>query len=327
MTLETAVKTMFVYQDFLWVLSKKGISTISSGPDNGFNNCAADKFQNSSRHDTTKKAIDNLVNKVSLISTKLEELEAEELAGKGLPWICGHGDEGFMTTGSAQDAPQTFDNTVGTYNEYKWGPEFERLKGKNYAILTLLTCDTGAGQEGADLLFSMAQRTGKPVRARTGLTYCGSGGITYQDGSTWQVATPESKPEPINLPFTFRSMSENLLLFQGDKFETVQFDDIANIQFTRAYKLLRDEVIPTSFELPREEAQAILGLIDFSNPFNPGGIPAALISGKLSISIAGKENDTREFNIYNDRLVQDLRYCDVFYNVAPGFRGILKELL
>jgi hypothetical protein len=77
-----------------------------------------------------------------------------------------------------------------------WGPILKALKDKPFGMLTIYSCNTGADQEGADLLYNMAVVLNRPVRARTGFMSCGGGGLHFL-GGTWQVSTPSMKPKPI----------------------------------------------------------------------------------------------------------------------------------
>lgn len=312
----------FSIKDGIVIASTDALMTVSSGSDNGYNNCAASKYPGSLRHGSTQQAIDNLVGSLGLIGA------VAATGGKRLPWISGHGDAGFMTTGAGQDGTQTSDNTIGTWNEDNWGPQFDRLRDRNYAILTLLTCDTGAGEDGADLLFAMARRTGKPVRARTGLTTCGGDGITFQGGSTWQVANPNQRPNPIPQPTLLLNLSVNVMMLQVDGvFEEVPFEAISKVNITRPYRFLRQSLSESSVDLDGKDAQSLLRLIDFSDPFNPGGMPAAMVTARISIFLNGKEDSPRRFNVYNNRLLHDLDCPNVFYNAAPGFSTALKMVI
>jgi len=157
-------------------------STVSNGKDNGANNCLAGAFHNAMRHGTTRKAVDNLKSR---------------LAGKPATInICGHGSPGMFETGAGQNGWH-WDKIVSDWYIDPWKTIFSELNGKNFPILNIYSCSTGAGNSGADLLWEMAKTIGKPVRARTGLTYCGGNRITFQPGSTWQTAHPSARPTPI----------------------------------------------------------------------------------------------------------------------------------
>lgn len=301
--------------------STNAIMTASSGPDNNANNCMASKYPGALRHGSTQEAISNLVGTLGLLS------QADMTAGKRLPWIAGHGGPGFLTTGAGQNGNQTGLNTMGTWNELDWGPEFDRLRDRNYPILSILSCDTGAGDDGADLLLAIANRTGKPVRARTGLTSCGDA-ITFENGSVWQVANPGQRPNPIPEPALLFDLSVNIMKLQvSDTFEEVPLESVSKISITRQYRFLRESLSESSVDIDGKDSQSLLRLVNFSEPFSLGGMPSAMVTAKIDIFLDGKEDSLRHFDVYNNRLLHDLDYPNVFYKAAPGFSTALKLII
>lgn len=295
----------------------KAAMTVDAGPDTGYNNCVAAYYPGSLRHASTKGAIDNLMGMI----VSLAEAKQAGSGSKGPPHIAGHGDSGFMTTGCGQDGPQTPDNTIGTWNEYVWGPEFERLKAKNYAILTLLTCTTGADQEGAELLFAIAKRSGKPVRARTGLTYCGGSGITYAEGSTWQVATPTMKPNPIPKTHAFNRVSTEILIMNNATLALIDPNAVKSVEIHRRNKSLGTTSL--SDTLSGDEVKGLLSMIDFAKPFAPGGVPGAMVNVEITLNMES-EPQKRHFLIYNYTVAQDTDHPEIFYHVNYALRGMLE---
>lgn len=308
----------------------KKVSTVSSGSDNGANDCMANRF-GSMRHDTTERSITNLLSKLqpAILDAQRRIGISEEgfTLGKGQPLICGHGDDGFLTTGAGQNDQQTYQNTMGTWNEFSWGPHFDKLKDRNYVILTVLSCNTGAGEDGADLLYSIAQRTNHTVRARTGLTSCGSGGITFQEGSTWQVATPTQRPNPIPAPSHFRKLSSAEIKFKDEGgIKTISNAEIKKVKVSKVspYTSSQSEVV-----LEREGVEALLKNIDF-NParFGTGKRDALLgiITARIKVFI-DSNGKTKEFLVYNNSVLQDSEYPEIYYSVLPGFKGLINKLL
>lgn len=297
--------------------SAKAAMTVSAGSDNGFNSCVPGHYAGSARHSTTTGAIDNLIN---MVVASLDSRAVE--ASKGPPHIAGHGDSGFMTTGCGQNGPQNYDNTIGTWNEGSWGPQFDRLQAKNYAILTLLTCTTGAGQEGADLLYAMAKRTGKAVRARTGLTYCGSGGVTYENGSTWQVATPGSKPSPIPPPSQHFAPSHVVQFMTDNTLRAIDVDAITKVSVIRRFRGIGTEA--EIMTLSDTDTRPLLSLIDLAHPFDPGGVPGAMANAELVLEVAGADDlAQRRLILYNYSVAQDADFPNTFYRVNPAMRVML----
>jgi len=81
--------------------------------------------------------------------------------------------------------------------------------------------------------------------------------------------------------------------------------------------------------LTGNDATGLLQLIEFNNPFQPGGIPAAIVTAKLVVSFNSAEygEETREFNVYNYRLIQDTTSPETFYYCLPGFNEALTQTL
>ena len=157
-------------------------TSVSNGTDNGANECMAGAFHLAMRHGSTRQAIDNF--------------KSRHNSKPGPLNICGHGSPGSFETGSGQSG-WDWDKQINTWNPSNWKPILEELKGKNFPIMTIYSCSTGAGEDGADLLWEMAKSLGRPVRARIGLSYCGGNRMSYQPGSTWQTAHPNARPTPI----------------------------------------------------------------------------------------------------------------------------------
>lgn len=311
-------------------LGGKKVSSVSSGADNGANNCMANRL-GSMRHDTTGKAVDNLLSKLQAAAQDARMvLGAPEDVyefGNGQPFLGGHGDDGFLTTGAGQNDPQTYKNTMGTWNEFEWGPHFDRLRDRNYVILSILSCNTGAGQDGADLLFSIAQRTNHTVRARTGLTSCGSGGITFEAGSSWQVATPTHKPSPIPAPSHFRSLTAGTISIRDDSgLKSINPSQVSKVLITGFASYTRAES-----EVELDQNEAILNLlknIDFKPvTFGPGSNEAlmGMITSEITLVIDAL-GITKKFYVYNNSVLQDATYPDIYYRAMPGFKGLMSHL-
>lgn len=295
--------------------------TADGGADNGFSGCCKGRFAGASSHFTTAEAIGNLVRSFSQTAV------VQAAVKQGLPWIIGHGNDGLLTTGCGQGAGDDT-NLVGTWNEASWGPSFGLLQKVNYPVLTILSCSTGAGEDGADLLFAMAKRTGKQVRARTGLTFCGSNGITYEQGSTWQVATPTQRPSPIAHP-SFVQLLElpmDMKLMAAEGFEDISFNKVAQVKVTRMNRFLQKNASNAQIQLDDQDVNMLLQLVDFARPFQPG-MPAAIVTAKIDVVFKDEQYATRQFNVYNDRLLQDVDNPSIFYNVAPGFSQLLNMIV
>lgn len=116
--------------------------------------------------------------------------------------LYGHGQPGFFTTGNGQG----LDFKAGTYIHYSllrtdWQRSLAPLKGRfcEDGHLNLVACGTGAGAEGAELLFALAQFLQVSVRAPVDLVF---GGRDYV--GRFQEASPTSSapPKPVLSEFS-----------------------------------------------------------------------------------------------------------------------------
>jgi len=292
--------------------SKVGVgekNTVSSGPDNGFNNFLAARFWNCARHATTQQAIDFSLSFVALSS--IHDGPGSLSAG-GLN-LGGHGNEGYLETGQGQSGPYNPGTSIHNYNQGAWGPQLDKLKPSPITMLSIWSCHTGAGQDGADLLYAMAVRCGRAVRARTGFTYTNSTSVWFENNSTWQVATPSHKPAPIAAPtphfvgtmVVFETAGANLSAEDvvGVTIERMTAPDAKttpkSLTDAAAAQLVKDLFVPNAMDMD----VAIMGFIT------------------ATIAVTFKGGATLVFDVYNDRLAVEQSAKTGYY-----LRGPLKTL-
>jgi hypothetical protein len=257
-------------------------------PDNGALACGAAHFWNPMRNGTTKELVNNFLGRLATQSGNLN--------------IDGHGDIGQIATGGGQDPSwdPDKDQLVADWNIAGWAQEISPLKNKAFTILTIYSCDTGANQGGADLLFQMANILNRPVRARTDEVTCGVGGILYT-GGTWQVAYPGPKP-PTVIPKTGA-----VILAEKIRSETC---------YVTPYSLSfrKKDVLKVTIQRSMQGSRATIlfgkPAIDFVEMLmaypevDIGGQPLALLTGSVTIDLVIQDREsTIGFNIYNDRIV------------------------
>ncbi|WP_419858597.1 hypothetical protein [Candidatus Palauibacter irciniicola] len=278
-----------------------GVTTVSDGPDNGANNFVACAFWKAMRHSTTKEAIKNLLSKLpnTLASRNDSDFEILE-KGIGQLNICGHGNEGFITTGIGQDGVYNDQAIMTIWNEGSWGSELDKLNGKKFTILTFWSCNTGAGKGGADFLYAVAKRIGRPVRGNTGLLYSNAEcKVWLEKGAQWQVATPTSRPTPIAAPTMRFTVIDN-------KTVTFEDDDMIDPEKSTKLTLLRmrvgrhgsDEIdVPEGVQ--RKIISDLAGAVELELPGKTLGYRSH------TITIAQKDSDPVELGIINGRLIVD----------------------
>jgi hypothetical protein len=282
-------------------------NTVSNGPDDGTNNCAAGHFWKVMRHGTTKQAIDNGLTAVmmSLSPESPGNLVVNNALNAGALNIGGHGNEGLIETGMGQTGPYDATKLVFLYNELTWGPEFDRIKSASVTVVSLWACHPGAGQDGADLLFAIAQHCGRAVRGGTGFLYCNAQKLWWENGSVWQVATPTTKPAPIPAP------SPHSLVTRNVKFEAGGHE----LEATEAKKV---EISLNSFgardagkSLRGQGAQDLVANLFRSDPMEMNVGIAAMITGTLRVTFS--KSRTVEYVVYNDKLAVDRKTHTGYY--------------
>ncbi len=265
------------------------------GTNQGFLQCAADTLIPNLRHDTTAKAFqDNLPSKPNV---------------QGVGVVVGHGFSGFQCSGKGDDCNTSDDPIVlGNFNPEFWRQFVEKNQGK-FESLTLLGCDIGQGNRGADLLFEVAKTVHMEVRAPDSHIFCYKGtGFTFADGGDWVIATPTSRPTPhLRRNYDFETKL-NATFRVNSRVLTVPTTAIKILEFKHR---TIEQSEPQDVRL---ETAALVQIVDFGSYFETSGRPGAVATGTFRIEIetsAGKIE--KSFVLYNDDLVEDLKEQDAFY--------------
>lgn len=281
------------------------IDYTSGAGDNGFLDCARAKTPGAASHASTAAAVSNLLSCVSAKTTGVKK------------WahIVGHANDGLIVTGTGQSASDPL-KFIAWWNQNKWQAELAKLKGR-VELLRLWGCHPGTGQEGADLLYALMQVTGATCMGPTGFLYCNTAsGFSLEAGSTWQVASPgQPKPNPISAPTPHFEMAYDKLLLGSDQ-QPVGLDEIDEVEVLNAAgnRILR---------LEAGHHRDVLQLVEFSRPMAVAGVPAALVTGKVILSVRGTK---RSFTIYNNRLARDDSASENYYRVHESFAKVLNTL-
>jgi hypothetical protein len=299
---------------YFYQLNDKGIgdhNTVSAGPDNGGNNCMAGRFWRVMRHSTTEQAVNNWL---SRLGVKFENEEIEKNNAGNLN-IFGHGNEGFLETGPGQTGTYDYKtNFLATWNSDWWQPFLARIKPKTYPIMYIYSCHSGAGENGAELLYQIAVITGHPVAGRTGFTYCGSNGISFEANSVWQVATPDRKPTPIAAPTPHFTKATQIIFSNGKSMEQINQDEIVEIKIEKfdIKETARTQQTGFSVEISKSIVKELFG----AEPFKIDGDLLAIKTHTLAIKTKSK-NTPYLFDVYNDRLIGD-KFGNYYYLSESG---------
>lgn len=261
-------------------------NTISNGPDDGTVNCNVAHFWSPKRHGSTAQAIDNAL-------ATLTSFNEKGVSAGGLN-ICGHGNEGLIETGMGQNGPYDENKFMTPWNDYNWGPELDRIASNPITYISLWACHPGAGQAGADLLYGMALRAGRAVRGGTGFLYCSSKALWWENGSVWQVATPNNNPAPIEAPTKHAFATSSARFDVGG----VEMDaDAVEVLEIRLQELGKGDA--RSFVLRGQAAKSMANYLFASEPMDLEVQVAGMVTAKIVLSFGGA---VLNFTVYNDRL-------------------------
>jgi hypothetical protein len=280
------------------------IVTVASGPDvDGALQCVAGLLTGSSRNATTKQAFENAWNGAT-------STDSGVIVGHGLPGIVctGFGDD-CLAKGRPADAVMRHNNVNN------WVGYAQSRRSTPTSALRLLSCGAGANAEGANLLAAIANATQTVVLAPTSFVYCGGGRIWLDEGGCWQKAEPGKTPPSIPAPKITVSPSPVFQFKLGGK-----------IQPVRSVKLLSLADAANRL-VPSAHKASLLRLVDFASPFQPGGVPLAIVTGRMLVEIVAQDGVTtirRLLLIYNDALAQDSSYPEIFYRIDSSFALALK---
>lgn len=280
--------------------------TMETGADNGFLPCAAGVLAPDFRNSNTTEAFNNLASKPNAGATAV---------------LTGHGNSGLICTGNG-DKCGAAGTIMGYWNETAWGAPSDKISGSFY-IFRLLGCDVGADQVGADFLFLMAKHVQRPVTAPTYLVWCGNGKVWLDPKAKWQTATPTMKPVPIPKPTFAFAASTQMKFNVGGRMVTVPASVVHISGFRYSVP-----TVPGEFRSADDRMNAdVKSLVNFSAPFQPGGVPAAIITAEFTLEFTtGEKKISKRFAVYNDEVAQDTTSADTFYEISSRLSERLRLL-
>jgi hypothetical protein len=274
-------------------------------------NCMRKLYPNQPAHLTTVEAAKNLE----------ECTDTEETASIPLT-IIGHGISGYLITGGGRGFgdPDKYVGYPDAADQY-WQPPFKDLgtsSGRD-GLITLLSCHTGARDGGAELLFKIAKHLDRPVRARTGFTYCKDSGLSFEPASEWQEVDPNATQPPaaINPPKRPSRTPSGAVKLSGGP--VLDIGQITSLEIKN--RLLEESPWKKVF---RDTVFQLVQHVEFDQPDFPGE-PLAVETARVRITF--EAFGTREFIVYNDSLLQDTVELGAVYYTQPQFMETLNELL
>lgn len=241
--------------------------------------------------------------------------------------IAGHGNEGVMSVGGGQNLePNKY---LSSFNKNEWVPHLQPWRGRIRA-LSFGGCHVGAGSMGARFLHEVARVVGCYVTAPTGFVYCSGGTISYEPGTRWQVACGASAPDPIDAPsihYVARGWSMMITLHSQAGWVNVPLDHVQAIAVYRPAANMGKQAMPI-VTLSTAESQGLAAEVLFDAPAQQGvvsGLRSAVVTLTWDGGTAGIL--TRDFHVYNERLLQDNDYRDTYYYATSAFTDRLREIL
>jgi hypothetical protein len=258
-------------------------------------------------HGTTSVAVSNL-------------LSCLETPGDLRVMIVGHGAPGIIITGSGAVASDR-DKRITVRNFSRWSASVGQLESR-ITELTFCSCETGAGDKGAELLMKVANHVKAIVSGFTGIIFVdATGNITCETGGQWQHAHANTVLSPVPAPVHKFGETVNLRLKYPEGFRTINISDVFAISF---FDPSKDDKRILSLE--GEAAHEVVRMVDFTEPSEIDGAPLALITGTLKIEyLSQEERDSRTFLIYNDRLLFDQSTPNVYYYASPALATALAK--
>jgi len=287
-----------------------GCVTIDHTSDGAYLDCTRTAFPGALQHGSTAEAVQNLLRCAG---------GAVEKAN-----LVGHGIEGGIITGTGQPPPTDDLRCMTLFNVNNWVPFISLLRDRA-SNLTLWSCDTGAGDDGADFLTLLATKINAPVAAPTGLIFCDDGRISLIPPATWQIARPGIRPPAIPLPAVPLPMNidaiSSAFFMQEEGVKEVRLADLVSAQL-QVFGSKADGI----HDLTQREAADLLRLVDFPHPLKMRGSIAAIHTCKLTVTYSNMPKP-KVLNIYNDRILRDGDQPEAYYHTYAGFTKLLHHLI
>lgn len=285
--------------------------SISLGPDTGFLSCAGAFFFNPLQSNNNDQAFDNLGGCVARFGDKRKLL------------LIGHGNVGLIATGGGQ-CPSMSGQTITARNRADWIYQLRRTIFTHTTTLALCSCDTGAGDAGADLLYQLATDADCIVWASTYLVWCdGRGGPVYLDrAARWQVAYPGLRPDPIpGHSLVMQDEVSHLRMFVDQQPVDIPIEAVQEVtlQSGCGHNRSGPQILTDG---PMRD---IIRQIEFRRPMLKDAQPAAIITGSLTVIFDHNgQSIAQNFTIYNDYLLQSESDNGIYYFASSNFANLIR---
>lgn len=285
-------------------------ATIDGSCDGGFLECARIHNRGAIPHESTERAVANLLQ-------QLRDKDPKDVH------VIGHGNSGIVITGTGEEKVES-SKYVGKSNQADWERHFFRLRNR-VASLRFWACHLGADEAGATFLYNVAMVINAPTFGSTGFVYCEQTDLTLEDGATWLKAEPkpDGKPKDSRAPKPYVSPIPHEIRRLDQRAPVIRPEHVRSVRLWSGR--VDGAMIHASPQvLPAPDVADVLSLVEFDNPSRLPGPPAAIIDHTLALRIETQHGaEQRLFHVYNERLVKDLT-SDSWYN-APDFARIRQR--
>lgn len=268
------------------------LNSISSGPDEGAVSTMAGMFHKPKRHSNYQECAANIL--------PCRELYGLQFCGDYESSIGGHGNYGYFEVGAGQRPNGSSDNWVGLGNLEKWLPFFQPPEGGGkMGRIAIYACYTGAGFEGAQLVWELAQITKRQVLAPTGLVWWSNCYVMKaQPGVKWQFADPEMiKPREPMYPPAIEVNPFDVAKLLITPTESLVDEDMESVSVTRYTPGLE----PRTENFSPREAGMLLGAA-MGSQANIDGDVSALITADMTFNY--RSAPPLHIQVYGDRLAE-----------------------
>lgn len=271
------------------------------------------------RHGTIRQCMDNL-------STWAEPRSGGQLQVNSGVGVSGHGAPGELELGGGHFGLGK-ERVITLGNIDTWYPILQEYskeaRGSGWLVYS---CDTGAGEDGAKLLWRMASALKRPVLARTGKTIwttpCLS--ISFEPNSTWQGGRPGSSapeaaipgpPAPSRLN-SAESIMRNLVV--PNQSSLMDFGTITEVRVTWTHQSeLRTDT------LSGNAAKALLDKLFYASTGAPVGQLPALITSRLSLVFS--DRGPLEATVFANSIAR-IEGTGTWLRVDPSLKNHISDL-
>lgn len=241
--------------------------------------------------------------------------------GQRRAFLVGYGSPGTLCTGRSSQC-NSVTTAMNLPDVDDWKNNARLIQGK-FSRLTVLGCNVGQFQDGADFVSRLAQESHTTVRAPTGLVWCQGTSLTVEPETEWVEAKPgkhakarSGRVHTVPELDTYRlSLDGELREVPVDSTRVVQFQYVGSAPYG-------------SGDIHQDQAKSLAKLLDLAHPFKQTARPLAALTAKLQLSVAvkGKNVVVKHYNLYADAVLQDVDAKDLFYPVDTRLHERLQRL-